>query len=197
MPIIPPETFKHLFDKTKAVDRCVKEALLCKETTMFVANGGAAGQQSNHFMLHIIPRESGDDIGMLDVGEKDAPDEDIKSVVEKIGPVLQAMLGRNLPALGFTSAAGSGAGSGSGGAGGGAQMPQTLTKEQALKLIETNPQLKTAILNQPEQFKQMVPTHPQLGQLFKDLDIDSLVDEVVKRSKPKKPGKLSLDEALK
>ena len=59
MPLIPPETFKQLFGKTKAVDECVKKAMLCNQTTVLVANGGAAGQQSAHFMLHIIPREKG------------------------------------------------------------------------------------------------------------------------------------------
>ena len=39
MPLIPQETFKHLFAKVREIDGCVKEALLCKETTIFIANG--------------------------------------------------------------------------------------------------------------------------------------------------------------
>ncbi|MBW2972542.1 HIT domain-containing protein, partial [Candidatus Woesearchaeota archaeon] len=83
MPLIPPETFKHLVDMTKEVDRCVKESLLCKTTTIFIANGAAAGQQSSHFMLHIIPREGGDGLDMLDLAGKTAPESTIKEVVEK------------------------------------------------------------------------------------------------------------------
>ncbi|NQU79111.1 HIT family protein, partial [Candidatus Woesearchaeota archaeon] len=80
MPLIPQETFQHMFRKMKDVDRCVKEALLCKETTIFIANGAAAGQQSQHFMMHIIPREGGDGLDMLDIQGKDTPEEEIKEV---------------------------------------------------------------------------------------------------------------------
>jgi histidine triad (HIT) family protein len=172
MPIIPPDTFKHLFDKTKEVDGCVKEALLCKETTILIANGGAAGQQSTHFMLHIIPRESGDGLDMLDVAGKEAPEAEMKEVAEKVGQILQAMLAKNLPALGY------GAGAGTGGAvAGGQAMPQKVTKEQLLQIIESNPQVKDIIINKPEQFKQMVPQHPQLSQLFQGVDIDEIIED--------------------
>ncbi|MBU2560865.1 MAG: HIT domain-containing protein [Nanoarchaeota archaeon] len=182
MPLIPPETFKHLIDKTKEVDGCIKEALLCKETTIFIANGAAAGQQSSHFMLHIIPRDGGDGLEMLDVGGEKAPEGEIKEVAAKIGPHLNAVLARNLPALGLKAPSGT---------------PQKVTKEQLLQVIESNPKLKEIILNNPEQFKQLVPKHPQLSQLFQDFDLDDILKQVIQKSKLKKPGKLSLDEALK
>lgn len=185
MPLIPPETFKHMFDKVKAIDGGVKDALLCKHATVLIANGGAAGQQSNHFMLHIIPRESGDGLDMLDISGKDAPEDEIKEVVEKAGVPLQAMLNRNLPVLGYTEAKP------------GADIPQKVTKEQLLQIIDGNPQLKQLIITKPEQFKQMVPQHPQLSQLFKELDVDEIVKEVIKRAKPKEPGKLSVEDSLK
>jgi histidine triad (HIT) family protein len=195
MPLIPPETFKQLVDKIKDVDGCVKEALLCKETTVFIANGAAAGQQSAHFMAHIIPRESGDGLEMLDVGEKEAPESEVKEVAEKIGPVLNAMLQRNLPALGFTEQKASGPAGPVSPAGVG--IPQKVSKEQLLQIINSNPQVKQLILEKPEQFKQIVPQHPQLSQLFKDVDIDEIIEEVKRQAKPKTPGKLSLDDALK
>lgn len=194
MPLIPPETFKHLVDKIKDVDGCVKEALLCKETTVFIANGAAAGQQSAHFMAHIIPRESGDGLEMLDVGEKETPESEVKEVVDKVGAVLNAMLQRNLPALGFTEQKASGP---AGPVGPETGIPQKVSKEQLLQIINSNPQVKQLILEKPEQFKQMVPQHPQLSQLFKDADIDEIIEEVKRTAKPKTPGKLSLDDALK
>ncbi|MBW2964312.1 HIT family protein [Candidatus Woesearchaeota archaeon] len=183
MPLIPPETFKHMFDKVKAVEGAIKDALLCKETTVFIANGGAAGQQSNHFMLHIIPREGGDELDMLDIKGKDPIENEVKEVNDKIGPALQAMLGRNLPAMGYTKQ--------------GTMPPQKLGKEQLLKVIDSNPQVKQLILTKPEQFKQLVPQHPQLSQLFKDVDIDDIISAVKARSAPKAPGKLGLEGVLK
>ena len=195
MPLIPPDTFKHLVDKIKDVDGCVKEALLCKETTIFIANGAAAGQQSSHFMAHIIPRESGDGLEMLDVGEKEVPESEVKEVAEKVGGALNTMLQRNLPALGFTEQKASGSPVGPPGAGMG--LPQKIGKEQLLQIINSNPQVKQLMLEKPEQFKQMVPQHPQLSQLFKDFDIDDIIEELKSQSNPKTPGKLNLDDVLK
>lgn len=199
MPLIPPETFKRMVDKIKSVDECVKDATLCKETTVFVANGAAAGQQSAHFMLHIIPREGGDGLEMLDVGHKDAPEKEVKEVIEKVGPMLNAMLQKNLPALGFAKQIGSSTkNTETGPTSTSVQgMPQKISKQQLLQIINSNPQIKELIIQKPEQFKQMVPQHPQLNQLFADVDINTIIEEVKKTAKPKKPGKLSLDEALK
>ncbi|MFH1063955.1 MAG: HIT domain-containing protein [Candidatus Woesearchaeota archaeon] len=187
MPLIPTETFKHLFDKTKAIDRCVKNSLLCKETTIFIANGGAAGQQSAHFMLHIIPRDKGDELEMMDVKGKEVPEDEIKEVIEKAGGILNAMLQKNLPALGFTE------GKASGVPEGGTGPAQKVTKEQLLQIIDSNPQVKQLILNQTDQFKQLVPQHAQLKQLFSQFNLDEIIEEVKRRSKPKTPGKLSLE----
>ena len=194
MPLIPAETFKHMVDKINDVDKCIKDSMLCKETTVFVANGAAAGQQSAHFMLHIIPREGGDGLDMLDVSGKETPETEVKEVIEKVGPMLNAMLHKNLPALGFTRQTSSSARNT------GADMmgtPQKMNKDQLIQIINSNPQIKELILNKPEQFKQMVPQHPQLSQLFADVNIDDIIEEVKKTSKPKIPGKLSLDETLK
>ncbi|MBW2967484.1 HIT domain-containing protein [Candidatus Woesearchaeota archaeon] len=211
MPLIPPETFKHMFDKLKAVDKAVKDALLCKETTVFIANGGAAGQQSAHFMMHIIPREgSSDGLDMLDLRGKEAPEGEIQEVAQKAGPPLAAMLRRNLPMLGYIEG-----GAGSAGAAGGAQgmvpgagpvgapgaavggpIPK-VTKEQLIDILNSNPQVKQMILQNPDQFKQLVPQHPQLSQLFAEFDVDEIIEEIKKGAKPREPGKLNLEGALK
>ncbi len=195
MPIIPPDTFKHLFSKLKHIDGAIKEALLCKHTTVMIANGGAAGQQSSHFMLHVIPREGGDSLDMMDVKGKGASAEELEEVASKTGGILKAMLQKNLPALGYGEPTAGGHNGVAGSAGIG--LSEKMTKEQVLRLIEANPQVKEIILNQPDKFKQLVPSHPQLSQIFKDVDLDEIITEVKKRSKPKEPGKLSLDEALK
>lgn len=175
MPLIPQETFKHLFSRVRDIDSCVKEALLCKETTIFIANGGAAGQQSTHFMLHIIPRESGDGLEMLDIAGKEASETDLQEAFDKC-QILGPMLKKNLALLGFAEA----------GAGAETTVPQRVSKEQLLKIIETNPQLKQVIIQSPEQFKQVVPTHPQLSELFKEFDLDEIIGLVRGKSKEKK-----------
>lgn len=201
MPIIPPETFKHMFDKLKIVDKCVKDALLCKETTVFIANGGAAGQQSSHFMMHIIPRESGDGLDQFDVEGKDSSASEVAEVAEKVGPILTAMLNRNLAAMGYIEGGpGSATGPMGGGTPAGGGMAQKVTKEQLLQIINSNPQVKELIMKAPDQFKQIVPTHPQLKQLFADVDIDDIIATVrgeTSSGSKKKNGKLSMEGMLK
>lgn len=60
MPLIPPDIFEYLFLKTKQISIAMKEGLLLFGDTLFIANGYAAGQQSSHFMLHLVPRETND-----------------------------------------------------------------------------------------------------------------------------------------
>ncbi len=175
MPLIPKDAFGHLFNKMREVDRCVKEALLCKETTMFIANGAAAGQQSNHFMLHIIPREGNDGLDMLNIGGKKANDEDVKKTIDKLKPQLNSTLARHF------------------GSSGQAYL-ETMTKEQIVKIIETNPQMKHMIISNTEQFKEMARQHPQLSRVFKNIDIDEVMNEI-KKKVPKKPA--SVDEIIK
>lgn len=60
MPLIPQPIFEHLFTRTKQLSAAMKEGMLLFGNTLFIANGYAAGQQSSHFMLHLIPREAPD-----------------------------------------------------------------------------------------------------------------------------------------
>lgn len=57
-PIIPPETFQHMIKIAKYLGRAAKNALHKDKISFFIANGGVAGQQSTHFMMHILPRNS-------------------------------------------------------------------------------------------------------------------------------------------
>lgn len=181
MPLIPTETFKQLFAKAKGVDNAIKEALLCNETTIFIANGSAAGQQSNHFMLHIIPREKGDGLPFETSG-KEAKPGDITDLKSKAGEFLNAMLSRNLTSLGFTKAE---------------KMPQRLNKQQVIQIINSNPSLKQIVIEKPEQFKQIVPTHPQLSQILTGFDLDEIISLVGNQDTSTGPKKLTFGEGKK
>ncbi|PIY60024.1 hypothetical protein COY95_03990, partial [Candidatus Woesearchaeota archaeon CG_4_10_14_0_8_um_filter_47_5] len=67
MPLIPPEVFRHLFRKVKALSKRMRKSMVALGSTVFIANGGAAGQQSQHFLLHIMPRNPQDGLESLTV----------------------------------------------------------------------------------------------------------------------------------
>jgi len=62
MPMVPDEVLGHLSVISKYLADLLKETFDCKDVTIFMANGVAAGQQSQHFMIHIIPRYNDDGI---------------------------------------------------------------------------------------------------------------------------------------
>lgn len=62
MPQVPPATIGYLFIIAKKLSQVQLRALKSGGTSVFLANGLAAGQKAQHFMLHLIPRKEGDGI---------------------------------------------------------------------------------------------------------------------------------------
>ena len=62
MPMVPDNVLGHLGVISKYLSDLLKSAFFSSDTTIFIANGVAAGQQSQHFMMHVIPRFPGDEI---------------------------------------------------------------------------------------------------------------------------------------
>jgi histidine triad (HIT) family protein len=93
MPFLPPETFKHMFGVMAKLVGAAKKAMLCTGADVFIANGGIAGQQSPHFLVHILPREKGDPIWDKYLFAEDKPIE-----AEKAQQIFEAMK-KNLPMM--------------------------------------------------------------------------------------------------
>ena len=61
---VPEELLGHIFIIAKGLSQAGLKAFQSRGTTIFAANGVAAGQRAPHFMLHIIPRTPGDSVGL-------------------------------------------------------------------------------------------------------------------------------------
>jgi len=57
---VPGEEFKHKFSLIPGLSKSLKSAVVKTGINVFMAIGGAAGQQSPHFMVHLLPREDDD-----------------------------------------------------------------------------------------------------------------------------------------
>ena len=62
MPQIPEEEIEHLFLVVKSLSNSCLRALEVQGSNIIVANGVAAGQRAQHFMIHLIPRKEDDGI---------------------------------------------------------------------------------------------------------------------------------------
>ncbi|MBI2147691.1 HIT domain-containing protein [Candidatus Woesearchaeota archaeon] len=164
MPLIPPAMVDHLSLIIKGAMESAYDGVLCKGITMLVANGGAAGQQSSHFMVHIIPREEDDNAAVLDIPQKPIPSADIQAPYPKLKAGLTRMMASHLEGKEAVPAKAAG--------------PQEITEDRIVAIVEANPPLLKAVLETPGEFKRLVGEHPQLHVLFKGKDLDSVVQKI-------------------
>ncbi|MGC9310767.1 MAG: HIT domain-containing protein [Candidatus Aenigmatarchaeota archaeon] len=57
LPVLPADVFCELFAAAKKLSVACSKAVDANFSNIFIANGAAAGQQSQHFMVHIIPNK--------------------------------------------------------------------------------------------------------------------------------------------
>ena len=53
MPYIPADEFKHLFGLIPQLSTALMSGMVATGVNLFIANGGAAGQQAPHFLFHL------------------------------------------------------------------------------------------------------------------------------------------------
>ncbi len=187
MPLIPHETFVHLFNKVREINNSITKGMISVGSTIFIANGAAAGQKSQHFMLHIIPRDEKDGLNkfMLEPGnvEESKTDETHQMLQNNLGLMMRNHFARN-PQPWHKAAPGEAG-------------PQKFTEDQVLQIIEQNPQLKQAITSDPDGARKAIPQNPQLSQLFKDVDINSVFAKLgVKAKQVLEKGASDIDSVL-
>lgn len=92
LPQMPEQAIAKLGIVTKHVSQGVLKAAKAQGTSVFVANGLAAGQRSAHFLLHVIPRLEADDVGITlpatSIGEADA-----KKLQDMLQPFVDRVFG--------------------------------------------------------------------------------------------------------
>jgi histidine triad (HIT) family protein len=62
MPQMPDDEIAHMFMVAKSLSNALLKGIGAQGTNIVVANGVAAGQRAQHFMIHIIPRMDNDNV---------------------------------------------------------------------------------------------------------------------------------------
>jgi histidine triad (HIT) family protein len=162
LPQVPGSDFLHIMRTTRQLSAALRDSLFADGITLFMANGGVAGQQSPHFLFHLIPRNKGDGLRQFDLPTREITDPQIDAIQKNLISVLQKLAAQFYQKSQLT-------------------VPEELLKQnkptlqQLAHMVSQNPQLKTMILEQRLQFNQLVTTHPQLKELFEGVDIDELI----------------------
>jgi histidine triad (HIT) family protein len=90
MPLVPEDDLGHLAMVAKALSHVMLNVLKAEGTNIFIANGIAAGQRAQHFMLHVIPRMSGDALP-LDIPENKVSAQQLAETKKRIQEKIQAI----------------------------------------------------------------------------------------------------------
>ncbi len=89
MPQIPDEEIGHIFMVAKALSNTSLRALEVQGSNIIVANGVAAGQRAQHFMVHLIPRKENDGVD-FQIPQKTIPDDELQKVRKALSESLGA-----------------------------------------------------------------------------------------------------------
>jgi len=87
MPQIPDDEIGHIFAVAKALSNSSLRALEVQGSNIIVANGVAAGQRAQHFMVHLIPRKENDNLN-FQIPQKTIPEDELKKITEMLSESL-------------------------------------------------------------------------------------------------------------
>lgn len=91
-PQMPDELFSHMGMIAKGLSKAMLRALGAQGTTILAANGVAAGQRASHFMMHVIPRREGDNVGIMPQ-QGQLSEEHLRQFQDKLRPMVQKAMG--------------------------------------------------------------------------------------------------------
>jgi histidine triad (HIT) family protein len=87
MPQVPDDEVAHVFMAVKSLSNSMLRSIDAQGTNVIVANGIAAGQRAQHFMVHIIPRKENDGINFV-LPQKTMEQNEIEAIGNKLIAVL-------------------------------------------------------------------------------------------------------------
>ena len=94
MPQVPEPVIGHLSMTAKALSNVLLKSIGAQGTNIIIANGVAAGQRAQHFMIHIIPRMENDDLEFT-LPQNTLPEKELEQISEKLSKSLGAMPGKS------------------------------------------------------------------------------------------------------
>lgn len=99
LPQVPAQEIAHLFTLAKQMSHAQLRGLRVEGTSIFVANGVVAGQKSAHFVVHVIPRVTGDEL--LEILPKKFDPEKVKALYPRLVNTLSRLVGAQKEVMGL------------------------------------------------------------------------------------------------
>jgi histidine triad (HIT) family protein len=93
LPHIPDDLLLHLFKIARLMSETLLKALQTGGTSVFIANGMAAGQKAPHVLIHVFPRKTND--GLIKLPSYDMTDDQKKKLKSTLKPYFNQLFGPN------------------------------------------------------------------------------------------------------
>lgn len=197
LPLVPLPVMKELFFKTFEVVKAVKKALLVPRVNLFFANGAVAGQQSPHFLFHLMPQDEGVSLpfdsldGSFPVADNQSVLSSFSSRLPQVFSSLKSSFSLSVPSSSSVPSSQSSSKTAPSSSPSSfspvssSPVPssqsqsssQPVSEDSLNKLIQTinsNPDLLDAVVNRPDEVKEAVKKYPKWRDLFGGVDIDAL-----------------------
>jgi|TARA_Y100000310_G_scaffold22935_2_gene21920 histidine triad (HIT) family protein len=150
MPQLPDDEVTHVFMVVKSLSNTMLRSIDAQGTNIIVANGIAAGQRAQHFMVHIIPRKEKDGINFV-LPQKTIEQNEIETIGNKLITSLGGAVEKQQQIPKFT--------------------PLPETKFQEPKILGVEPPVQPKVPETPKPTKK-AKKQPQKKQESKETGID-------------------------
>jgi len=91
MPHVPEDILDKMFKNVELMSHTLLKTLQCRGTTVFVANGVAAGQRAPHVLIHVFPRREND--GLVQLPKYEMNNEQISKLKSMLKPYITQVFG--------------------------------------------------------------------------------------------------------
>jgi len=176
MPMVPESVLTHTFKVVKGVSHALLQSMLVGGTNVFIANGGHAGQQIPHFMVHIIPRSEGDNVDVFSLGRGSVDISGISEMQKALAGSLDVKMQDKLAEQGLLK-------------------ESKVTEKELFEIIEKNKQLQDLLVGNIDNLETVVESNPQLMMMFKGKNVSRIRDFLLNFKEDK--GLRDVDALLK
>jgi diadenosine tetraphosphate (Ap4A) HIT family hydrolase len=142
--LVPPKIVEHLAKIQKFIAAAQKKTVAVDSTVTFIANGGIAGQQAAHCLMHIIPKDPG--FNHFEPKPSEIPADKIVEFVSKVSPYIMQKL--------FPVNDGQ--------------------KKAMSQYLESNPDMYKLLVTNPAGFSALMSQNADVAKVFAGVDVASL-----------------------
>ena len=166
LPVIPLEVAAHMFRTSKHLVKALKLGMVINNATVFIANGAIAGQQSPHFLYHLIPREDNDGLDNFNIPSNEFKEKEVKQHLAALKGKIGLMMKEYNAKKGKEEV-----------------ETKSINQQDLAKFIDKNPKVKDMVINHPDEFKKQLEADPELNKMFAGINIPKLSEALGKLKK--------------